>query len=283
MAGKKHHETAVLVVTDTHYGKATGSYNPSASTRQHELVVERVTRVADTLRRSYDFDRLVLALLGDGPDGSDIYPSQAHHQDITNAEEQAIAYADDVLTPFVKGIKESFRQVDIRTVPGNHGRSGKHKSEAENWDITAARYLEKNLDKVRGVNLDVPRHVPKVHIEEIRGHRFLLYHGDGVKGYQGIPFYGLRQRALNWRSTATYGDFRVLHVGHFHSFGRMQHNDITIMLNGTMVSDDQWALDELGYESQQAWHFHGVSDERPITFDFGIETGPEPVALALAG
>lgn len=271
----KHHETAVLAVTDTHYGKSTGSYNPDSSERQHRLVVERIARVSDTLRRSYAFDRLVLALLGDGPDGSDIYPSQAHHQAITNAEEQAIAYADDILTPFIKGIKESFPHVDIRCVAGNHGRSGKHKHEAENWDITAYRYLEKSLAKVRGVTLDVPRHVPKVHVEDIRGHRFLFYHGDGVKGYQGIPFYGLRQRALNWRSTKVYGDFQVLHVGHFHSFGQMRHNDITIQLNGTMVSGDQWALDELGYESEQLWHFHGVSDERAITFDFAIETHDE--------
>lgn len=282
MTAKKHRETVFLAVTDIHYGKQTGSFDLEAVKRRMDLIPERLAHLTGALRRGYEFDKLVVGFLGDFNDGTDIYRTQPHHQAETNVEAQAIDVAELVVTPFVRALCDIFPAVDVHCVAGNHGRAGFRGHEAASWDVASYRYAQKDLKGQRRLCFELPRVVPTVQPVVIRGHKFLLYHGHGVKGYQGIPFYGLRQRGLNWQSTAEYGGFRVLHVGHFHTFGRMNHNRFTIMLNGTMVSDDEWARDELGYESDAIWHLHGVSDERPITWDFGLETGERPAALEAA-
>jgi len=42
-------------------------------------------------------------------------------------------------------------------------------------------------------------------------------------------------------------------------------NQAQLMLAGTMVTDDAWALRILGYESACAWWLFGASNSRPIT------------------
>jgi predicted phosphodiesterase len=277
----KHKETALFVVTDTHVGKATASYDREAVVRRMGYVAQRVTKLTDMLRSDYEFDGLELCFLGDGPDGSDIYPTQAHHQGETNPEVQALDMVELVICPLAKALRQSYREVRLRVISGNHGRIGRGAHEAASWDATAYRLAEARLARERGITFALERDIPEVRAFMVRGHKFLLYHGHGIKSYMGIPFYGVRQRMLNWNSTDEYGGFRVLHIGHFHSFGRMQHNRLTAMLNGTMVSGDGWALNQLGYESAQLWHLHGVSEERPITFDFGVDTSDESSSIRL--
>ena len=82
-------ESAHLHLTDLHYGKKTASFNKDVFKERLNALGDKVESIHKLLSHTYDFDKLVVLLGGDVNDGTEIYPSQAHHQDISDVEEQA--------------------------------------------------------------------------------------------------------------------------------------------------------------------------------------------------
>lgn len=269
---KNRTETAVLVMSDIHWGKRTSSFNIDVCKNRINQIATKVASINDLLTGKYKFDELVIFLLGDVNDGTDIYPTQAHHQESSNVEQQAWEFAE-FYADFIRKIKPLYPSVRIETVPGNHGRSGRFAHECANWDIVAYRYLGNNLrdDGVpviigRGDNLFVRK-------VKVRKHNYLLFHGHQVRGsFAGIPSYGISQRVCRWSTCEQYAPFDMAIAGHFHSYLHWHLNEIQILLSGTCVTDDLWSREELGWQSGCVWPFFGVSDERPMTWMYSLET-----------
>jgi DNA polymerase II small subunit/DNA polymerase delta subunit B len=269
---ERQRETAVLVMTDLHYGKKTSSFKPTDFAERLDAIASRAESIKKHLKSS-EFDELVVCILGDVNDGTDIYATQAHHQAISDVEEQADQLTD-LLVPYFARLKKVWQKVRIECVPGNHGRAGKFAHEAANWDVVAYKYLR---NKLQYAELDIPLHLnPKqanvfMRIAEIRKHRFLLYHGHDIRSFGNIPWYGILLRTARWNLTEKLAPFDVVLMGHFHTFGCWAFNRVTAMISGTMITDDDWALQSLGWESANKWWMFGVSDKRPITWKFGLE------------
>ncbi len=269
---KNKTETAVLVVSDVHYGKKTSSFNRNVCKNRLAKVASKVCGITELLTSgAYKFDELVILLMGDLNDGTDIYPSQTHHQELSNVEAQADEIAD-YLAGIVRGFKPYYPRIRIETVPGNHGRSGRAAHEAANWDIVAYRYLRGNL-KADGIPVHMgdsdSKFVRKV---GIRRWDYLLFHGHQIKGsFAGIPSYGITTRIGRWACTKRYGTFHAAICGHFHTFMHWPINRIQALISGTCVTDDLWSLEDLGWESVNLWPFFGVNDERTITWKFDLE------------
>lgn len=174
-------ETAVLVASDLHFGKSTPTYSPEVFMIRLGKLDTKLRRIRELLS-SYDFDELVIALLGDANDGSDIYPTQVHYQEISNVEEQAALLAD-LLARFARRQAETWGKVRIEAVPGNHGRSGRFAHEAANWDITCYRYLEMltRSDEAISVHFENPGRDPFLRVMNVYGHGYLIYHGHDIR------------------------------------------------------------------------------------------------------
>lgn len=276
----KHcNETAVLVQTDIHYGKKTHTFNPEVAVQRLKDTFEKVSHITGYLGAAYRFDELVILMLGDINDGSGIYPTQSHHQAITNVEQQAEEFAGfyaDLLARYGK----RFPAIRIEAVPGNHGRAGKFAHEAANWDIVTYRYL---AQECRARNLPVTLHLGRgsnlfVRTARIRKFDYLLFHGHQVRAsFAGIPSYGLGQRICRWATTRKFRRFDMALCGHFHARFAWHVNRIPISVSGTYVTDDIWSLDELGWESSNIMPFFGVSDERPMTWNYDLNVAEDLV------
>jgi len=269
MASNKN-ESAILVMTDIHYGKKTSSFNRDVCRKRINRIADKVTSINSLLTGQYKFDELVIFLLGDVNDGNDIYPGQANHQECSNVEEQAWEFAE-FYARFVRRLLPLYPKVRIETVPGNHGRSGRGVHEGANWDIVAYRYLGHHL---RNDNVPVivgtgdSLFVRKV---KVRKHNYLLFHGHQVKGsFAGIPSYGLSTRVLRW-ATTKYSPFNMALCGHFHSYFNWDVNDVDMLMSGTCVTDDLYSLDQLGWASSCKWPFFGVNDKRSVTWSYKLE------------
>jgi hypothetical protein len=258
----------VLHITDVHWGKQTESFDVKTCSKRLASVGEKLGRIRELLS-GYDFDRLVILITGDVNDGSEIYASQATEQAESDVEEQANSAAA-ALAELVRGLKRIWKNIEIEAVPGNHGRSGRGGHVAANWDVTCYRYLQFRL---------AADHVPVGFKDEsglfvrksiIRGHNYLIYHGHEIRTYASIPWYGMMLRVSRWLSTK-YAPIDVALIGHFHSFGMWRVNRVMLAVSGTMVTDDDWALTGLGWESANKWHCFGVSTKYPMTWDFGID------------
>ncbi|MFQ5591257.1 MAG: hypothetical protein ACE5HE_08855 [Phycisphaerae bacterium] len=268
MAKKLQRETAVLVRSDVHYGKRTPSYNPNIYRKRMAHLGESLAQIRSLLSGGYDIRRLVIFELGDANDGTGIYPTQEHHQAITNVERQA----EELATYDAAWYKEQAKvwgAVEVEAVPGNHGRAGRFAHEAASWDLVYFQYLRLMLRGAVDVRFEREGD-PFLRIVELWGHRYLLYHGHAIRMWSGIPWYGIQIRVTRWATTGL-APLSACCFGHFHYYGEMPVNRTKALLTGTMVSSDEWALQTMGYEAQNTWHLFGVGKSRPMTWHFGVD------------
>lgn len=265
----KQHESAILAISDVHLGKVTSSYNPEVCAERFNNLNQRLTRIRELLS-GYQMDELVVLLLGDIVDGSGIYPTQTHHQILSNSDEQA-EIIGGILKPLLLEQRRNWKSIRVECVPGNHGRSGKGSHESENFDIIAYKYLQKDL-AAKGITVNIETESdPFVRKIEVRGHHYIIYHGMDIRSFASIPWYGMALRLSRWAITKKLGRFDAAIMGHFHSFGSWQINQLRVFMTGTMVSDDDWALRTLGWESVARWWLFGVSNKFPVTWQFGLD------------
>lgn len=261
-------ETANLHLTDWHYGKHTGTYDPATTQRRLDGLLEKVGRIRE-LKSCQDFDRLVIHVTGDMNDGSEIYAGQAHEQAVSNVEAQANDLSI-LLAAWLERLTKVYPRVELECVPGNHGRTGKFGHYAANWDIVCYRYLALRQQLVPVRFTDWTDGDPFVRKVDVRGHRFLLYHGHDVRSYSNIPWYGIMLRLVRWFSSSM-GPFDVALFGHFHTIGFWRLNGIRVMLSGTAVSGDEWGLRSFGLESACSTWFWGTSDRYAITWQYALD------------
>lgn len=269
MPRKKSPETAVVIASDWHYGKKTSSYNLDVAEERLFGFADRIGTIHAIETGGRSFDRLVVLWLGDTVDGADIYPGHMAYTCEANVEAQA-KRGSDVLAAWTRKLADTWKRVEFVPIAGNHGRTGKHMHLAASWDIVTYRYMAEKV-KDRRVKVLADGSDDFVRMHDIRGHRWLLHHGHYVRMWMGIPWYGLSRRLMNWATTESYGGFDVAAFGHFHTLGYWPINRLTLLTTGTPVTDDEWARDVLGAESQPLWWLLGASDDHAITFQYAVE------------
>jgi len=257
--------STVVVISDTHVGKKTKSYNVDVFRQRMGKLLRSVLDFKNEINKAYKMPDIHIFLLGDMIDGEAIYGGQGYNTDL-NVDE-AIDVFVDTFDWFTEGLLDRYRKVDIHCVYGNHGRA--NRKGITNWELM----LYKRLRDIYRHNNQVDVHVGDwYHIASIRGWKYLLIHGDQVYMYQNIPLYGIIQKAMRWYSGGIDEQFDVVLLGHFHTFSRLDWNNITILINGTMVSDDDYVA-KMGLKSQTKFWMFGVSRSNKMLWAHDIEVG----------
>ena len=122
---------------------------------------------------------------------------------------------------------------------------------------------------------------------DIFGYNILLTHGDTVRGWSGIPYYGVdRQKAKQQALRRKNGGFDYWFLGHFHTPTELEGNTY---INGALVGPDEYAKNILHLSSepiQKLFVFdanYGITamfnlnareaDEHPFLFDYVSKDG----------
>ena len=176
--------------------------------------------------------------------------------------------------------RQIWGEVAVETVPGNHGRAGKFAHVAASWDIVAYRYLQKELRIRTGGKIEVGIQSSAVENKflrkiMVRGHPVLLYHGHDIRSFANIPWYGMALRTIRWQSTKKLSPFELVLMGHFHTRGAWPINKFEILLSGSMITDDDWALQAFGWEGTPEWWLFGVSRRFPTTWSYRMKLDEE--------
>lgn len=244
--------TAVLLLSDLHYGKETDSYSPASAKRALDTAAKQLASAQELFK----YDNLHVLILGDINDGSGIFPTQSNEQAIQNPEEQA-NQASELLTTFLRGQAEQvWKKVTVDCVAGNHGRLGRYADERANWDQIAYRYLQKNLLGSIPVSLQ-DKGSPFFKRVRINGHWILLHHGHAIPCGGGIPVHATNRRMLMWQHT-NRGPFKMLVMGHLHTLAHWEHCGIQVLISGSPVTGDEY-IRNLGSEGSQSWWLFGTS------------------------
>lgn len=261
-------ESAVLHLTDLHYGKKTVSFNVSVLEERLDKMIAHILDINQILKNGYRFDKLFILFTGDIVDGDDIFANHGFHTDeaARYGLEQATKVAQ-LLVPRIRKLKAVAPKIVIHGVPGNHGRVSKRTHEMNNWDIAALTMLKMLFMEDKDVEVTVAEGFWDT--VNIQGHGFLLYHGAGIRMVAGLPFYAIRQRVMRWKQTLK-DPFKVVLMGHFHQCIEDSFADTRIMLSGTAVSDDEFAIECLGVDGERKMNFFGVHPDHPITWQYKL-------------
>lgn len=269
MPKRPSRETILALVSDVHYGKKTPSFGLREAEKRLNRWMDRILRIKELLGNGYVFDELCIAFLGDINDGTDIYATQPHHQAETNVLAQAEMVAN-IFARLITQALECFPRVHVIGVAGNHGRSGRHAHEAANWDIACYKFMQHIL-KPHKVTFNIQTKSDFALVAPVRHHRFLFYHGHYIRFYMQVPWYGIVNKVLRWAQSVTPAGWKTACFGHFHTCGYMHLSNMDLFLNGTLITDDEYALLTIGLTSSNKWWLVGVSDKHPTTFKFDLD------------
>lgn len=222
--------SAVLPVFDCQFGQlvrpedtplGVGEFNTGIFDQRLQRWLEAVTGSMRDYAASHRIEELVIPFGGDNVEGEDIFGGQAWQLELDPAR-QTVEFArrwTGVLQELIAFAKEEvgIKRIAVYAVPGNHGKVGGKRKGATpstmSWDWLAMEWLK---DALRAEPIDVWGIEPGgALLFESMGHLFLTIHGDEIKGWGGLPFYGMtRYDGRAMRLTGEVYDYCLM--GHHH-------------------------------------------------------------------
>lgn len=265
--------THVLHITDWHYGAVTkrdevdgfGEFNPDIAETRIKFLAQSIIRKTEAQRHGYNVPNLHII-------GTADFISGGIHDElrVTNAFPEPVqavkcGYALGAMIAMVAPYFERVA-VDIVTLD-NHGRLTKKPQAAEgglnNWCYVVAEIAKRHVAEFANVTMNI--HAKPSALVAVGPERYLCFHGHQIKGWSGIPYYGLDRRVameavkrMGLPSVA----FTKLISGHLHH----ALNGMTWNLGGSLSGTDAFdhSCGRHAKPHQTGWFVHPKHGE----FDF---------------
>lgn len=222
--------TAVLPVYDCQFGQlvrpedtplGVGEFSVSVFDQRLERWMDAVTGSMRDYAASHAIEELTVVFGGDLVEGEDIFAGQPWQLEHDPAMQTVLfvrrwAEALRTLVAFAK-TEIGVKRIMVLAIPGNHGKVGGRKKGATpstmSWDWLASEWLR---DSLRAEPVDVwGIESGGAVLFETAGHLFLAIHGDEIRGWGGLPFYGLAK--YDGRAIRMSGELHdYLLMGHHH-------------------------------------------------------------------
>jgi hypothetical protein len=265
-----------LFLSDWHWGEVVrpteiggvNAFDMAIAAKRAETVLNVATELLTKHLASAKYPGICLLLGGDMLSG-DIHDELKE----TNEEPTSVVWLDllGVLTKIITSLQETFGNVFIVGVSGNHGRMT-HKPRAKrrnysNWDWLLYQVLRRGLesDKVKFLIPDGPDALYRLY-----HHRYMLTHGDQFRGGDGIigPLGPITRGDIKKRSrqAQVQAGYDTLLMGHWHQLIQLD----SLIVNGSLKGYDEYAAsNNFKFESprQALWITH---PEHGITFSMPV-------------
>lgn len=295
--GKKHVEDVVMHLSDEHMDEIVNpdqvqgfeNYNFPVACRRAETYVEKVIDITQNTLNNYHFENLWILAYGDHTSGEihDAVDRSYYRNQFRNSFAISQVHAC-----MIRDLAPYFKNVNVVYVSGNHGRRSQkkdHNAAWNNWDYAigqCASLLCKDIPNAKFLLPDAY----SIRLK-IRQHTFHVEHGDDIRSWNSVPFYGMERKsrrlvALN----ATQGNqIHYFVFGHFHKPSTLGDLNGETIINGTWKATDAYIFGEhSGYVEPSQW-LHGVHDKQGITWRFKIYlrspdelSGPKRYRVSLA-
>lgn len=271
-------EDVGLILSDLHIGHShsmeeTGGlseYNLDIFVRRLHSLQKSVSDIYELHSCLYDLPTLHIFCLGDIVDGSNAAGAWSPVYIDTPVYDQ-LMLGFEHLSQSIHYLLTVFKNIKFYGVRGNHGRiapSGVEKDYA-NWDNIIYHMLRvKFADNPR-----IEFVIPKTWwiMENIKDHNFLLVHGDDVRGS------GNAIKNLERFSSAMTGilknkpDYTI--CGHFHESTELTSNFGKMIINGSFVGADVYAIKNLHKYSRPEQKIFGINNSHGVTWRYDLDLG----------
>lgn len=271
-------EEVVLQISDIQAGtyissSATGGLNEYDQYKLEQQFKRLLHSIASIIKRhkmTTPIKKLNIHFLGDMVEGMGIFIGQAQHTDqdlywqFMNLER--------LLEWFLIELLHLFDEIECSCIGGNHGRVGKKGENPHyvNWDVLLYEMLRKGLQNYERIKWNIP--LAWWYVDHIQGHNFLLLHGDDIKAWNGIPFYGINRADAKWTQLLASKDiyYDYMELGHFHSPSELPRVKGEIIINGCWPGGSIFALKSLMTSGRPRQNIFGVHPEHGKSWSYGI-------------
>lgn len=274
---KKSSEVAIAVLSDWQLAKITPTYSSEICAKRVEEYGDKLLRITEIQRADHPVRELRVYLLGDLIEGELVFPGQPYQID-ASLYKQVMDDGPKILGGFIRKMSANFERVVVRGVKGNHGIGGKSRKEyhpetnADAMLYEVTRLTVADLPNVEW-HIKPPKDEPLWYqVDYIFNHGFLLVHGDQVKGYAGVPWYGFLKKIFGWRIGAIKEPFQYVLTGHYHTPFREYLNGITHWGNGSTESGNTYAAEQLSASGEPCQWLLFV-EEDGITAEYLVRLG----------
>jgi len=256
-------EVWLQMVSDFHYGLKVKpveiggmfEYNSKVAKRELDYLLLKTCRILEYYPNRPD--KLVIAFLGDMIDNAIMRDNQMASIEFQITDQ--IMGVVELFTDYIIALSKYFKEIKCFGVYGNHGRitqSVKGAHPKDNFDRIVYWSIQERL---RGIDKDV------------EGWRFWLEHGDTVRSWAGIPFYGAKREKNNigdmLSKFSEKADYML--AGHFHNDAEFEN----IYMNGAFVGGDIFSIGKLRRMSIPSQTILGINKKHGVVWKSIIDMG----------
>lgn len=290
-------EDAVMHLSDEHADETVlphtvqglEDYNFPVACVRAEKYVKTVIDITQNTLANYRFPNLWILAYGDHTSGEihgsvdrSYYKNQFRNM-FAIGQMHALMFRD--LAPY-------FENVFVVYVPGNHGRRSIKKDYHgawDNWDYGVAQTAQLLCKDIKNTTFIIPDAFSvKLNIQN---HNFVVAHGDDIKGWNCIPYYGMerKSRRLIALNAANGVQINYFVYGHFHTPSTLGDLKGETIINGSWKATDPYVFESLSSYTEPSQWLHGVHPDQGITWRYKIKLrgpnehlGPQRYKIDLA-
>ena len=263
---KGDEEEAILHVSDGHAGKITCSFNDEVYIERMDNLFEGTMKIVTLHRNLYAIRKLHILMTGDNTQGENPFQGCRIGETSMGARDQTSKLAFPTMVKLIGSLAQEFEDIEIECIAGNHGHD-KLAPETSKEDLRLYDLLQVYFRDYKHIKINVYDRFAAV--VKINGFKSFLFHGDGVKSVGGVPFFALDKKLKSWYMQ--FGGFQYAFGGHFHK----RHSDeisskLEYFMCGSLVSDDDWAINKLGISSNPSQGLYGIHPRYGVTWRYAV-------------
>lgn len=279
-SGDRTPQVLMLDISDVHGGELVrpedtaglGGYNFETCKGHMDTLCESVLSISDDQRAAkIPLPKLVTNWLGDIVTSEDIYMGQGRDIDrilVDQIVQLASELSQRVLYPFC----QYFPEVVANAVWGNHGRIGRKGTHHKrtNADYLLYHFIRQTMQHVENFKMRISLSSFMGYVlEEDPSRPHLIAHGDKIKRYMSVPYYGLDRWDARMVSL-TQVPWAFTHLGHHHRKASIDAPHGERIMNGSWVGASEFSIDVLQEGNQPKQYLMGLSPEWGKTFSYDI-------------
>jgi len=278
-------EDIVLLISDIHGGMLVdkrsmggiGEYNKEIFLLRYENLKKGVQRILDIEARNRPVKRIWIFYLGDMVEGHNIFSGQPYHLDMHATE--SLVYLSKLFAEFEIYLSHLVPEVWTVEVVGNHGVPGGKK--AGDLPITMSFdwlfYKFKEIETKNYSNIVHKISETWYQLVEVQNHYFFLLHGEDIRSYLRVPYYGIDRAYGNYLDLLKV-PFTYFILGHFHASAIIPGSGYSEkIINGCWPGGSSLVKKIQVASLPEQWIF-GVHPRQGITFRYKLKLqNPEEI------
>jgi len=179
-----------------------------------------------------------------------------------------------VLAQGIRDLASAFPSVRVDWHFGNHGRvtqKPRFKRRWVNYDYLLGHMVSREL--VNQPNVEFVNHKSFWSLVDVEGHHLLNLHGDNIKGWNGIPVYGINRAIGNLTAllNSQRKRFDIANLAHFHQTALLERTDCDVVLNGSAIGANEFSIGALFAGAKPRQVLYGMHPERGKTWQYAID------------